>query len=62
MRIHHQWGRMQDKYIEIEVGVQDKTPKTIAIRQFNKQVLEDQRVHASLQTIGDGMLLIRRLQ
>lgn len=41
---------------------EDKTPKTIAIRQFNKQVLEDQRVHASLQTIGDGMLLIRRLQ
>lgn len=37
-----------------------KDPKTISIRNFNKQLMEDQRVNISMVPIGDGMTICQK--
>jgi len=38
----------------------DQSPATVALRQFNRRLLEDERVDLSLVPIGDGLTLARR--
>ena len=39
----------------------DDDPETVAIRSLNKKVRDDRRVECCLLTVGDGILLVRRV-
>jgi predicted O-methyltransferase YrrM len=39
----------------------DDDPETVAIRSLNKKVRDDPRVECCLLTVGDGILLVRRV-